>query len=330
VDAARIVTGDDVFGILNLAFVWLSLQQLGFFLADGRIGSLSRRSRGAIAAAAVGGLALSVVAGVHSPDLIENINPPTTALLFVGVAHAMVMSLLRERLNSWSRSRLGVALRTFVTPRAMTIYLWHMPVLLAMAGGSAMFAIITGVALPEPGGLAWWATRPLWLIVALALTAAVAVVLARIETLPAPPHAESILRLTLAAVLGIAAIAAVLVLGTTPMTAVLALTLILSAFRLARSQSREGAGTAQAVSAAPGSAPWPMRTPGSSARRSSAIENANTAGNVCDPPPSVATPSPASATATADAVESEIDSADELNPALPGAEYASVSTVSRG
>src|SRR5690606_8936642 len=120
-----------------------ALQQLGFFLADGRISSLTRRTRKILGITAVAGLILSFALGIHSPDLIENINPPTTALLLVGVAHTMLMSLLRERLNTWSRAPMGSRIRAFITPRAMTIYLWHMPVLLAMAGISAVFAIVT-------------------------------------------------------------------------------------------------------------------------------------------------------------------------------------------
>lgn len=150
VDAVGLTTGIAGIGFLNLAFVWLTMQQLGFFLADGRIDALAPRTRLIVAAGAVGALVLSFALGVHSPDLIANINPPTTALLLVGVAHTMVMSLVRERLARWSSTAFGTRLRGFVTPRAMTIYLWHMPVLLAMAGACALFAIVTGFALPEP------------------------------------------------------------------------------------------------------------------------------------------------------------------------------------
>ncbi|WP_300267063.1 acyltransferase [Microbacterium sp.] len=238
VDAARMLTGDALFGVLNLAFVWLALQQLGFFLADGYIPSMLRRTRGLIAVGATAALVISVVLGVYSPDLIENINPPTTALLLVGIAHTMVMSLLRDRLDLWSHSRVGSAMRRFVTPRAMTIYLWHMPVLLVMAGTSALFAMFTGIALPEPSSLAWWQTRPLWLIVVLTLTAAIALALARIEAVPAPVHTESPARLMSATVVGIGAIAGLLVIGTTPITGVGALALTLVALRLARARRR--------------------------------------------------------------------------------------------
>lgn len=336
VDAVRAVTGIEAIGILNLALVWLTLQQLGFFLADGRIAALARRTRTIIALAAVGVLLLGVALGVYSPDLIENINPPTTALLLVGVAHTMLMSLMRERLDAWSRGALGTRLRGFVTPRAMTIYLWHMPVLLAMAGASAVFAVSTGIALPEPSSAAWWMTRPLWLVAVFALTAAVASMLARIEARPAAAATCSTTRLVSAAVLGIAAVVGLLALPVTPVTAALAVVLMVVALRLAgapRRRSRRGAGQAGAFSSGsprPGSAAWPSRNPGTAATSTRTMLNRYTRGNASAPPPRLATPSPARATATAEPVASEIDRAEELNPAFPGPEYASVSTVSRG
>ncbi|MGV2904135.1 acyltransferase family protein, partial [Microbacterium sp. AGC62] len=53
VDVLRAATGLEGLGFLNLAFVWMTLQQLGFFLADGRIGRLSRRLRTAAGVAAL-------------------------------------------------------------------------------------------------------------------------------------------------------------------------------------------------------------------------------------------------------------------------------------
>ncbi|WP_244631902.1 MULTISPECIES: acyltransferase family protein [unclassified Microbacterium] len=68
VDMLRAATGLDGLGFLNLAFVWMALQQLGFFLADGRIDALSRRVR---AVAGIGALSLllllTFVTGLYSP-----------------------------------------------------------------------------------------------------------------------------------------------------------------------------------------------------------------------------------------------------------------------
>lgn len=247
VDAVSLTTGIAGIGFLNLAFVWLTMQQLGFFLADGRIDALAPRTRLIIAAGAVGALVLSFALSVHSPDLIANINPPTTALLLVGVAHTMVMSLVRERLARWSSTAFGTRLRGFVTPRAMTIYLWHMPVLLAMAGACALFAIVTGFTLPEPSSIAWWMTRPLWLAGVFTLTAALAWALAAVEARPAPIPAATPRRLVAASGLGITAVIGLLVTGASPLTTAIAVVMMLAALRLARS----GDGTNLAGAAAP-------------------------------------------------------------------------------
>jgi len=87
VDVARAASGVDAIGFFNLAFVWLTMQQLGFLLADGRVDALSRQTRMRVGATAVIALAIFFVTGVYSPDLIANTNPPTTALLLVGAAH---------------------------------------------------------------------------------------------------------------------------------------------------------------------------------------------------------------------------------------------------
>lgn len=236
VDVARIVSGADALGYLNLAFVWLTLQQLGFFLADGRIDALSARTRRLAAAAAVAALAASFALGIHSPDLVANINPPTTALLLVGVAHTALFSLLRGQLDGLATRRVPAAVTRFVTPRATTVYLWHMPVLLCLAGLSAVGATLTGIALPAIDGLGWWITRPAWLALALAVTAAIAVPLARIEMRGAWAPARSNRRVAGAVLAGALAVAMLLVAGTSPLTAALAVVLFAFALRLAHSR----------------------------------------------------------------------------------------------
>ncbi|SMQ60959.1 Peptidoglycan/LPS O-acetylase OafA/YrhL, contains acyltransferase and SGNH-hydrolase domains [Plantibacter sp. VKM Ac-1784] len=232
VDVLRAATGVDALGFINLVLVWTALQQLGFFLADGSIGALSRRVRAAAGVGAVVVLVLTWWTGVYSSDLIANINPPTAALLLVGVAHTALLSLVRERLTRLSARRRVAFVTDFVTRRAMTIYLWHMPVLLAMAGASAVFALTTGIALPAPDSLGWWLGRPLWLAVALTLTALVATVFARVEAVPSPVATGARRRLAIAVLLGLGAIVALLVIGTTVLSAALVVVLILAALLL--------------------------------------------------------------------------------------------------
>lgn len=261
VDAVRNATGIDGLGFMNLAFVWLALQQLGFFFADGRIDALTRRTRIAIGVSAVAILIATFITGVYSPDLIANINPPTASLLLVGVAHTMLLSLMREQVSRWSRLPLPNRFLTFVTPRAMTIYLWHMPVLLAMAGVSAIFAMMTGMALPEPSSVEWWMTRPVWLVTVVALTAGLAFFLAGIEARRIPTPTRSAKRLVAASTIGTAAIVGLLVVGTTPVTALVAVVLLIVSLRLAR----PGHGD---------SAAWPSRRAGIAATSTRAMQNA--------------------------------------------------------
>ncbi|WP_217184160.1 acyltransferase [Streptomyces sp. AC495_CC817] len=233
VDGVRAATGLDGIGFVNLAFVWLTLQQLGFFFADGTVDALSRRVRGAIVAGAGGLLLFSFATGVYSPDLIANINPPTGALLLVGMVHLGLLSLFRERIAQFSRRPRVAAVSAFVNRRTMTIYLWHMPVLLLMAGASAIFALSTGVALPEPSTAMWWIGRPLWLATALALTAVAALALSRFEEAPAPALSAEGRRTAAAALVGVLAVVLLLVTGTTPLTAAIAVVAIVIALRLA-------------------------------------------------------------------------------------------------
>lgn len=232
VDVLRAATGLEGLGFLNLAFVWMTLQQLGFFLADGRIGRLSRRVRAAAGIAALLLLVVTFLTGVYSPDLIANINPPTAALLLVGIAHTSLLSLHRERIGRFSRRPRVAGFTAFVTVRTMTIYLWHMPVLLVMAGATAVYALVTGVALPALDSADWWAARPLWLSTALALSAVVAVAFTRFESQPAPQATGSLPRLVIGALSGLIGVLMLLVLGTSVATALIAVALILTALRL--------------------------------------------------------------------------------------------------
>jgi peptidoglycan/LPS O-acetylase OafA/YrhL len=234
VDLVRGATGIDAIGFINLALVWTALQQLGFFLADGTIDGLRRRTRSLSALVAVGALVGSWLSGVYSPDLIQNINPPTAALLLVGVAHTALLSLFRTRVTALSRRRAVAVFTTFVTRRALTIYLWHMPVLLSMAAVSALASLWLGFALPPVDSVGWWIGRPFWIAAALVLTAGVALIAARVETVRMPRPTTSAGRLAAGTVAGLAAVVVLLGAGASAFTATIALVLLLLALRLAR------------------------------------------------------------------------------------------------
>lgn len=238
VDTARALSGIDALGFLNLAFVWLALQQIGFFLADGRIDALSRGTRIRLALAAIAALLLAFATGLWPADLIAHLNPPTIALVLVGIAHTCALSLHRTRLSALSRHPFAATLTAFIGGRTMTIYLWHMPVLLAMAGAVALNAIGEGALLPEIGSAQWWSGRPLWLATALALTALVALPLTRIETRRAPLSTDATGRIVLSVLCGLIGVVLLLAIGTTPATALIAVGLLVTALRLAAAPKR--------------------------------------------------------------------------------------------
>lgn len=62
----------------------------------------------------------------------------------------------------------------------MTIYLWHLPVIIAVAG----VALLAPPLSPAPGSVAWWLTRIVVFVVVLALVLLVSMPLARFETAP--------------------------------------------------------------------------------------------------------------------------------------------------
>src|SRR5699024_9800722 len=102
-----------------------------------------------------------VAAGVFSPNMLVNLNPPTGALVLLGVAQLCVLRLLYARLNralspaqraSGSETNTGITL-TEATPTfgvvpvqfwgrviawgnafGMQVYLWHMSVVIVLIG----------------------------------------------------------------------------------------------------------------------------------------------------------------------------------------------------
>jgi hypothetical protein len=243
VDVVRLSTGIDGIGFVNLLLVWLLVQQLGFHLADGGVDRLSRRTLWGIAGAALGFLAVLTVVGPYDVDMFENLNPPSVCLVVLGVAQLALFQLARPRIRAWVERADASRLISSVGERAMTVYLWHMPVLIALAGLSLVANASFGLPLAEPMSLEWWATRPLWLGVAAAMVVPVAIVFGRFERARggqatagarAPAAAASVVTSTrgrvaataIDAVSGVAGIALLLVAGFGPVPAAVALGLL--------------------------------------------------------------------------------------------------------
>lgn len=172
---------------INMLFVWCAVQQFGFFIADG---FFAGRSSGWLVGLAVGGnlvLGLVTGAGVYSGNMIVNLNPPNLCMLLLGLSQAAVLELLRPVLAwvagvRWVRWTVAVAGR-----RSMTVYLWHLPLLVAMSG----LLLLAELPKPASGTAAWWWARPLVLLAVVVMLLPVLLLFGRLEERPtAAVHAR--------------------------------------------------------------------------------------------------------------------------------------------
>ena len=165
VDAVRLTAGIEQVGYLNLLLVWELAQQLGFFYADGTLERLSRRALAGLAAAGLAGLLLLTGPGPYPPSMVglpgdqSNMSPPTVCIVALTVWQLGLVMLARARVSAWLARHGPWTAVIAVGSMAMTLYLWHLPVMAALYG---LLLTVDGP-LPDPGTGAWWATRPLWL-----------------------------------------------------------------------------------------------------------------------------------------------------------------------
>jgi len=166
VDTLRYTTGVTEIGLANLFFVWLLIQQIGFWYADGWFSARPKWQLVTIALVAYASLLPLTVIGPYSDDMLTNLNPPTLPLVALALAQACVLRLLRPVLAALMNTHAARAAVFVVGTRLMTIYLWHLPLIIALSG----LALLVPGASPSPGSEAWWLTRPVFFfVVAIAL-----------------------------------------------------------------------------------------------------------------------------------------------------------------
>jgi hypothetical protein len=177
VDAARYTTGVTEVGLANLFFVWLLVQQVGFFYADGWFAARRAWQLVVIAAAAYASLVPLTTIGPYSDDMLTNLNPPTLPLVALAVAQASVLRLIRPALARLMNTHAARAVVFVVGTRLMTVYLWHLPLIIALSG----LALLVPGASPAPGSAAWWWTRPVFFVVVAAALFGLSFLVARWE-----------------------------------------------------------------------------------------------------------------------------------------------------
>ncbi|WP_316772490.1 acyltransferase family protein [Streptomyces sasae] len=155
-------------GLLNYVLVWGVAYQLGFCWRDGL---LTGRRLVPFAMAAGGGVAFAalVALGPFPVSLIlvtgqtpSNTDPPSAAMLAWVVAQVGLCLLVAPPVRRLLDRERGWRVVRPVGAASMTLYLWHMLPVLAVA--AAFY--LTGLA-PEPGlgSAAWWGLRVPWLLI---------------------------------------------------------------------------------------------------------------------------------------------------------------------
>lgn len=150
----------------NYAFVWLAVHQLGYLWQDGKLAG----PRQALPLA-LGGLGLLIVliafmsypvAMISVPgEAFSNSRPPTLALLTLGIFHTGVLLALEAPARRWLQRAVPWTLTVLVNSRIMTMYLWHLTVMVLLLALAMQFG---GIGLHTlPGSSDWWPVRLLWL-----------------------------------------------------------------------------------------------------------------------------------------------------------------------
>jgi len=168
----------------NYGFVWLSIHQLGFMWQDGRLAG--PRITLSLALGGFGMLILLVTKMGYPISMItvpgetfSNSSPPSLALLTLGVFHMGLLLTLEGPARRWLQ-RLGPwTLTVQVNSRIMTLYLWHLTVMVVLIGIAMRFG---GIGLgAEPNSFAWWLLRLLWIGVLFSVLQVFVSVLGRYE-----------------------------------------------------------------------------------------------------------------------------------------------------
>lgn len=198
---------------INFLFVWLFIQQLGFWTADGFFQRLPRLGLLAGTVGSFGTLVFLTLVVGYSTDMYDNLNPPTTCIVVLGIGQIFLLHLGRPLLERLATPQV-MAPANFINRNSMTIYLWHVPVVVVVS----LSMIGANMTMPEPLSQIWWETRPLLLVLTIALLVPLVFLFARWEKkqLRTPQARTPTLIAALKAVFAVAGVAVILIIGFTP------------------------------------------------------------------------------------------------------------------
>ena len=165
-DIAFFASGIEAIGVLNYFWVWLAVHHLGFAWYQGRVagagGMLLLAAAGFTVLAALVFFGPYPLAMAGSPaNEVSNSLPPKVTLIALGLGQfGLIVALQKPMQKLLTRAWLWTS-TVLISSMIMSIYLWHMTLLLAII---ALCWLAGGIGLEEiPGSANWWLQRPLWL-----------------------------------------------------------------------------------------------------------------------------------------------------------------------
>jgi fucose 4-O-acetylase-like acetyltransferase len=180
---------------LNYIFVWNAVHFLGYAWVDGRISSI----RHSVKIAAGGLVSLATLVALFPYPLamvgldnagVTNSNPPKITLIALGAFQFGLAMTLAPAARRWLADLKPWTAVVAVNGSIMSLYLWHLTAMVGVIGASyALGGFGLGFSVNTP---AWWATRPLFLLVLVAATVPFLALFGRFErprrdTRPTPP-----------------------------------------------------------------------------------------------------------------------------------------------
>jgi peptidoglycan/LPS O-acetylase OafA/YrhL len=166
VDAVAFGAGFGAIRWTNYLFVWLAVHQLGYAWRDGWFSGVAKAIAWAVGGllALVGLLTLAgyprSMVGVPGEE-VSNTLPPTLAMLALGCLQGGLLLSFESPVRRWLSSVTPWAGTVLVNGMIMTVYLWHLTVMVLVIG---LGVVLGGAGLGlTPGSPVWWSTRPLWM-----------------------------------------------------------------------------------------------------------------------------------------------------------------------
>lgn len=187
--------GLPVVGETNQLLVFAIAHQLGYLWADERLPfgrqGLWLAGGGLLAATVlVAGLGYPIsMVGVEGPTP-SNALPPNLALLALTVAQTGVLLALRRPCERWlHRSELAWAAVATTGTAIVTIYLWHMTAMIAVASLTHLTGWWPDI---DPVGAAWWMLRPAWVLLCAAVLVPLVLAFQGVERVGPPPSGGAV------------------------------------------------------------------------------------------------------------------------------------------